>query len=429
VSDALREDDDMRFNVTSMGWLGWVLAAGCADTSTAPVGGPVDSTEMAQTTEVSAVELEEAISSVEEGRDLERATKTLEAIANDPAVNQDDRDEALLGLSVGKEKLGDKDAAIEAIETLMMGHVNEARYATSDTAEKRLRRLLTGADKKAVRPPMPQDMATPVSHALAKQFKPDATGFTMIDIASFGPLAGENIEGLQSIRHAKSDQILEGCSVCEVNVGQSITSSGSWLSIPRAKAEKVADMPQLDRSLLLFYFDLADNLIPSRYDTYLAMPSDEIVTRLKNGKGVIAVRERKGARPTIVIAAPRLGQLPLVAKAFAALSELPTEPLEIDVPSQLQPDEIRAVIRGARNEQRKCYEELLARDPKAEGKLLISFAVEPNGKPVDVKLDPSGTTILDRTMGDCVLTSTRGLAFPTTDSKITIRYPLAFSPN
>lgn len=427
-----KEDVGMqRSMTTTIGFVGLsLLFWACKADESGPLPGvEVEASPVVSRTEESPAELEQALVAIERGGDIAKSVATLEALVKNPSTSTDDRDEALLGVSLGAEKLGDKERAISAIEELMMAHSDDARYAASDAAEKRLRKLLSGHEDPGIELPTPQETPTPVAHALAKYFKQDATGFTMIDIAAFGPLAGENREGLHNIRQAKSDQILESCSVCEVNVGQSITSSGSWVSIPKTKAERAADMPQMDRSLLLFYFDLGRNRVPARYDEYLAMPSAEVVARLEAGKGVIAIRERRGGKPTIVIAAPRAGQLPLVAKAFAKLEELPKEVMEVELPSKLQPDEIRAVMRSSRGEQRKCYEALLARDPKAEGKLTLRFEIDPAGATQGAELESAGTTLTDRTVGECILDATRKLRFPSTGEKVSVTYPLLFTPN
>ena len=55
----------------------------------------------------------------------------------------------------------------------------------------------------------------------------------------------------------------------------------------------------------VFYFDLESDRIPTRYEKYLPLDEKTIVSHLENGDGLIAAKERKGAPPAILIAAPR----------------------------------------------------------------------------------------------------------------------------
>ena len=199
------------------------------------------------------------------------------------------------------------------------------------------------------------------------------------------------------------------------------------MSLPRALGEKRADMPQPDRSLLIFYFDLGDRKVPSRYDGYLPIPSDEIVERLKRGEAFVAARERKNARPTIVLAAPRGAQLELVEEAFAQMTELPTNPVVVPLEKKLLPSEIQGHIRAARGEIAKCYESARARSPELEGTLTVNFDINGAGSVENAHLET--TTLNDAGLLRCVQGLVEGIQFPATDGpKLTVRYPLAMTP-
>src|SRR5207249_4621936 len=125
--------------------------------------------------------------------------------------------------------------------------------------------------------------------------------------------------------------------------------------------------------------DLGPNRIPARYDALLPIPSAEIVARLERGEGLISIRERPGAPPAILLAAPRESQLDAVEETFAAMTSLPTATTPVALSSALRPEEIRGVVRSARKTYKACYEALLAREPEAKGELVLRFGVEADG--------------------------------------------------
>src|SRR5690606_6015043 len=100
------------------------------------------------------------------------------------------------------------------------------------------------------------------------------------------------------------EQAQARCPTCEnvpVKIHTSSSREPSWTSIPKYRK-------RLEAALIVVYVDL-ESLVPARYEDILPMPTGEIAARLQKGDGLIAVRERKGAPPIILLAAPRRSQL------------------------------------------------------------------------------------------------------------------------
>jgi hypothetical protein len=371
-----------------------------------------------------AERLERAIRAVDRGENLDEARAGLEAIIEDKAATADQRDEARLGLSRVLEQEGNEEAAIAVVEELLAAHWEDNKFTAREAAERRLRFLLTGRQEgPSYRLPRAKALP-PAATAMAKLYEADAEGRVLVDMYIFGGPGRTRSEAFD-VADAKRDEY--GSLSKNGWVGQSISQSGSWVALPQAIAEKRADMPQADRSLVVFYFDLGDNRVPSRYDAYLPMPADEIAAALERGEGLVMARKREGAKPTIVIAAPRAGQLPLVEEAFAQMSELPYEAVKVPLSSKLLPEEIQARVRASWGSIRTCYEELLSRDATAEGKVMMNFVIGKDGKVEKASLGEE-TTLKDAKLEECILAYTRKLEFPATNESTMVRYPIAMSP-
>ncbi len=369
--------------------------------------------------------LERAVRAVDRQEDLPRAKAELEALITEPSATRDQKDEAALGLSRALELSGDHEGAVEALEELLGAH-GDAQFPAFKPAERRLRLLLTGKPEgETLRLPRATPLP-PMASALAKLYERDGDGRVLVDMAIFGSTGRPRSDAFDAA-DAKRDEY--GNSVQSTAwVGQSITQSGSWTSLPQTIAEKRADMPQADRSLLVFYYDLEDNRVPSHYDAYLPIPSEDIAAALQSGDGLVVARERKGGKPTIVIAAPRPGQLFVVEDAFAKLDSLPLEPLRVELTEGLQREEIQARVRTVFPDARRCFEELLGRDPKANGKVDLTFVIRNDGT-IDALAVGPDSTLGDATLQTCILDATRKLRFPAFQGKtVTVKYPIAFSP-
>jgi hypothetical protein len=374
--------------------------------------------------QVSKLELERAMRRVDRGEQLQETRTDLEELLLTGALSKDDQDEAYLTLSRARAALGDEEGAISALEELLALRAEEDRTAGVERAERALRFLLTGHEtEQDVRLPTPI-VTTPIANVLASYFAEDEAGRVLVDVYAFGmgPRGGQ---GIYDIAEAKRS-ILEQDLTAKINIGRSI-SSGDWIALPRALGEKRADMPHPDRSLLVFYFDLGDKRVPSRYDAYLPMPSDEIVERLERGEAFVAARKRPNARPTIVLAAPRAAQLELVEAAFSKMTALPLEPVTVPIQSGLLPSEIQGHVRRARGTFAACYEDALKRVPTLSGVITMNYEIDGRGRVEKLALEPSG---LDEPgFLRCVHQAAEKIEFPATGGpNITVRYPLQMTP-
>lgn len=372
------------------------------------------------------LKLERAARNIDRGKELASTQVELSALLADPAVTDDEKDAARLSLSRVYAALGDDDAAIEVIEELLAAPNDNRRGGAREEAEKRLRFLLTGAeDERDARLPATTDPA-PMAKALAREFKPDAEGHVLVDVFAFGRGRGDD-HGLFDIAEAKRIELEQDLS-SKIDVGQSISSAGSWVALPRAMGEKEADMPQADRSLLVFYYDLGDLKVPSRYDAYLPLPSEEVAAALERGEGLVAARAREHGHPTIVIAAPRRAQLELVEAAFAQMNELPFRPVTIPLEKKLLPAEIQAVVRGARGPIKGCYVSALERQPDLAGTLKLMFEISGDGTVASARIGQD-STLSEPGLSQCVLKIAGELRFPATGGAATsVTYPLSMSP-
>ncbi len=375
--------------------------------------------------ETPRVRIERSLRALDRGGDAKAVKASLEALVREPALSIDDKNEASIALSRAFEALGDEESAIDTLETMLMSREGE-RSQSVDAAEKRLRFLITGADKKDDLVLPPSEAPAPITTALADLFPADESGHVLVDVYAFGRGRGDN-HGIFEIAEAKR-QKMEMDLGGKISVGQSISGTDSWVGLPRAMAQTDSDMPHADRSLLVFYYDLKDLKVPSRYDDYLPMPSDDIAEVLERGEGLVMAKKRNGAKPTIVIAAPRRAQLDLVEEAFSKMTEVPWEAVSIPLEKKLRPREIQAIVRAARNEMRACYEAGLKNDKTLAGTAQLEFVIEPDGT-VSKHAIGAKSTLPDAAVSKCLDGVVAALSFPAFGGeKITITYPLVFSP-
>jgi hypothetical protein len=370
------------------------------------------------------LELERAIRRVDRLEGLAEVRKDLEALLRDGRLSPDDQAEAYLTLSRAADALGDREGAITTLEDLLALRASEERSNGVERAERALRFLLTGhEDEQDVR--LPASAATaPIANALAGYFTADDTGRVLVDVLAIG-MGSRRGPGIYDIAEAKRS-VLEQDLTAKVNIARSI-SSDDWMALPRTLGEKRSDMPHPDRSLLVFYFDLGDRRVPSRYDEYLPIPSDEIVARLERGEAFVAARQRPNGRPTIVLAAPRAAQLELVEEAFTKMTALPVQPVTVPIENRLLPTEIQGHVRRARGAMAKCYEDALKRVPTLSGKITLAFEIDGAGRVGKLELEPVGLD--EPALLTCVRDVTEGIRFPATGGpSLEVHYPIAMTP-
>ena len=404
------------------------LAAGCAgepDTDRSEVDLPAAG---AQPGSGAALRVEQAARQLDLGGDVRQARATLEAAASDPAATPEERDEARLELSRALEIEGDGEGAIAAVEALLAGHAGGGAWPAEARAEARLRKLLTGSATEPRQWPRadPRPLA-PFARVLSRYFPLESRGGR--GVAEVRLLAfGGNDEDTRRIGAFDVDRALrelqrEKCPLCEgePSIQTSRSRSGSWVGIPRHRAS-------LGASLAVFYVTLGDGLIPARYDADLPLPAASILAHLEKGKGLLVAREREGAPPSIVIAAPREAQLAQVEEALAEMDSLPTLPVTMSLTSHLSAGEIQSVVRAGFGRFRACYEALLSSNPTASGNVALKFAIQPDGSVSGTSINSATGALTDADLQQCMISAMNRFVFPEALDKTDVVYPILMTP-
>lgn len=401
------------------------LPSACAEGTTSYEG------DYAATEKLSADEAPGAASTrIEHARraldraDGARALALSDALLADPALTADELDEARVVRARALGALGRTEEAITLLESLLARHGRDRAWNAEQEADRALAELLVGAMPKTHDARREPGEVAPFAKVLAASFPVDdepgrAPTLRMSQIFLGGSDDVSDELGTWNVRGAVMLEQRERCALCD-DVRSDITTSryGSWLGIPRDRAA-------LARSLVVVFADL-ESPFPKRYEDVLPMPLAELEARLSRGEGVYAAKARAGAPPVVLVAAPRAGQLGEVEAALAKVTSLPTSPVSVTVPDALRPAEIQGTVRGSFKRFTACYEGLLGRSPKAQGKLEVTFAIE-SGKALDVAAK-SRSPELDQAFERCVLDAFGELSFPKSGSRTTVTYPLAFSP-
>ena len=374
-------------------------------------------------TEGPSVRVEQAERALDVGRDVAGARATLEAIVKDNAVPADVRERASFALSRAFEAQKDQEGAIRTIESLLAAHEGDRSWPAQEQAEKRLRKLLTGKEDRPSLLRRPEEKVAPVARALAAYFPAKKDAPTVVDLQIFGGDMGVS-EGLGTFRigDALREIADESCPLCDtkVKVQTSSSRSGGWPSIPGAK-------PRLASALTVFYTHLGDP-IPARYDDVLPVPMSEVLSHLQKGEGVVIAKERNGAPPSILLAAPREAQLVEVEEAFSKMASLPGSLTVIKVSPGLRSEEIRSTMRAhGMPEFKKCYDGLLQRSSAATGRADLAFSIKGDGTPDDVRVEVTDT-LKEGTFQRCMEAAMAKVSFSATGQSTTVKYPLTFTP-
>jgi hypothetical protein len=105
-------------------------------------------------------------------------------------------------------------------------------------------------------------------------------------------------------------------------------------------------------------------------------------------------------------------------RGFGFLSEGPADCGPESCPSA-------PVIRTNKEDAHNCFEALLPKDAKVEGKLYISFDIESDGKVANVTFNEKRSTYKNKTLAACLVEKAKKWRFPVlrTDETLQINYP------
>lgn len=390
------------------------LAAGCGNGTTT-----TQSTGSAPET-AQAPSVDEAIADGETGHDPAAAQAKLETLLADATLTKDDHARVALALSRLVDAT-DHERAIKLAE--------DAVAAGSSDAEDRLFTLLSGnppPNRYARRGPIGE--VTPAARAFAKYW-PAATPDRQVEIEMdmFGGTdSGGGPRGAFDVSSALREAAVAACGLCDTvktDIHTHSSRESNWASIPRYESK-------LDHALVVVYVD-ADTIPPARYQKWVAAPIADVQAAIGRGEGMFAIKDRTGAPPLVLIAAPRLSQFGTVEAKLAQTSAFPAEPVKVALSAHLEPAEIQDAVRMRFGAYRKCYETLLGSRPGAGGRMELAFTIGNDGKPRDVVVDLS-SALKDDTLATCVKTTTEHLRFPawSADPKATttVKYPIVVTP-
>ncbi len=372
-----------------------------------------------------ALTIEQASQKLDLGKNVTAARAALERIVADPTTSADDHDRAALALSRAYQAEGQHERAVRTVEDLLAAHVDDRRWALSRATSKQLRLLLTGKSDDGQPAFNPDTVVAPFARVLTRYFSIGADKRLSVNMLLFGGSdATSDKLGTFAIGEAARQMRLERCPLCQDDLRRDIhIGRTSWVGIPENR-------DRLAGALDVFYFDLGSDRIPTRYEKYLPLPEKEIVGHLENGEGLIAAKERKGAPPAILIAAPRRAQLADVEQALSKQTRLPTEPVVVQVSPAPRPGEIRGVVRAAFPGFKSCYDKLLQATPTAAGRIFLKFSIGADGSVADGSIDAARSSLHDDAFDSCVLDVTRKLHFPASHhGTTTVDYPISFSPD
>jgi tetratricopeptide (TPR) repeat protein len=349
---------------------------------------------------------------LDQGKDQALSISDLEAVQS--SVSPADAFEVNLVLGKLHASLGQKDKAADYLERALEIGGRDAEEEAHEAFGKLLGRVTD-----TPRPTTLDNQIAKSARNLAKYFPGDKGGRVAIRIRSFGMSDDQNA----TFDIAKAANVVrrEQCPICEpYKYSTSFSRQGLWTGIPSEKAS-------LNNSLVVLFYDLERNHLPDRYAYLLPTTTAKIDEELQKGNGYMSVREREGAPPIVLIAAPREGQLPDVEKAFANADHLPLEPQVVRLNPSLRSSEIQGALRQKFPAIEACYKSLLQAKPEASGSLLLDFAVKEDGTPSNLNVEVKGS-LKDETFASCTEKALTALRFAKTSGTTTVRYPITLNP-
>jgi hypothetical protein len=92
--------------------------------------------------------------------------------------------------------------------------------------------------------------------------------------------------------------------------------------------------------------------------------------------------------------------------------------------------DIQTIVAARRDDARACYDKALATNPGIEGDLDIRWKIDPQGNVTDAELDTTKSSILEPTVGQCIIDIIKKIKFAASPKGFESRahYPFNFHP-
>lgn len=93
-------------------------------------------------------------------------------------------------------------------------------------------------------------------------------------------------------------------------------------------------------------------------------------------------------------------------------------------------EKFRRTIKENLKEISACYKETLNKDPKAAGKIVLTWSIDDKGTVTKSSINENSTTLKDSGLQSCILTKLNSWKFPAAPhgEVVEINYPFSFSP-
>lgn len=93
-------------------------------------------------------------------------------------------------------------------------------------------------------------------------------------------------------------------------------------------------------------------------------------------------------------------------------------------------EDIRVIVMARRDEARACYDKALATHPGIEGDLDVKWVIDPEGNVTDASVDTTRSSILEPSVGQCIVDVIRSIKFAASAKGYETRahYPFNFHP-
>lgn len=353
-------------------------------------------------------------------------TELLDAMASERIAAGDVVEAKLLAAKIDIA-LGAKESAVGVLEDVLVSTgLHSENNKLAEEARAALREALTTVQqRRSVVPGSKDGEYAPIAVALAQAFPVKGNAMT-VKLITFGGRSVQREKDSNAtfeVGAAARAKASAECPLCTpLGISTHASRHGDWTGMFEERSA-------IEDALVVYYYDLGSNKVPARYDSALPLPTNEIDAELEKGNGLIAVKQRSGQPPIVLLAAPRNVQLRAVEAKFAEMTALPETPVSVKVSDALTSDEIQSVIRSGFKGFKDCYEALLQRTPQAAGTFEFEFTVA-KGMVKSPRVTSKDASLREEGFLGCVTQELRALEFPKTrkDEATTVRYPITVRP-